>query len=95
MAAYRKCAPHVLSRAEHALRERVEALAPSVLFSDWPTQELGFFARWMHESDYKQGEVIYSEGDAVHDVYFVLQGSVGLACEHPSVYVMQSWCGAA
>ena len=36
-------------KAEAALRRRVERLMVLDLFSDWPTQELGFFARWMTE----------------------------------------------
>ena len=47
--AYSRCAPTILMNAEAALRRRVERLMVLDLFSDWPTQELGFFGRLMTE----------------------------------------------
>ena len=49
MTAYQQCCPDMFSKADAMLRRRVGYLMALDLFSDWPAQELAFFARWMTE----------------------------------------------
>ena len=83
------------------------------LFSDWPTQELGFFGRLMTElalpkavsqaagvavqprarvaapADarwWPTGRGGVFRGQPIEMVYFVLEGSVRLQCQHPTKY---------
>ena len=39
----------MVAKADAMLRRRVGYLMALDLFSDWPAQELAFFARWMTE----------------------------------------------
>ena len=45
--AYTKALPRVMRRAQTCLSKTVRDLTPLALFADWPTQQLGFLARWV------------------------------------------------
>lgn len=49
VSAYARCCPALFANAYAMLRRRVGYLMALDLFSDWPAQDLAFFARWMTE----------------------------------------------
>ena len=62
--------------------------APGGGESSWPASRCTREHAWlpMTRAGVLQGEVLYAEGEPVDTVFFVLEGSVGLQCQHPTKY---------
>jgi CRP/FNR family transcriptional regulator, cyclic AMP receptor protein len=48
------------------------------LFSKLSYEEISYFAPYMHERSYRQGEVLFFRGDPAHALYIIRRGEISL-----------------
>jgi len=67
-----------MSQHDGQLKEKVKFLRSFPLFGDWTQLALSKLTYFFIELTYKRGEVLFKEGDSVHDVYFIKSGEFEL-----------------
>lgn len=69
-----------LLRAQYdgQLKEKVKFLRSFPFFNDWTQLSLSKLTYFFIEIPYKRGDIVFTEGAAVHDVYFIKSGEFEL-----------------